>query len=493
MDIRTKLVFVLAAVTLGSMLAFGAFMYRVATNIISEGTQDQLASLAESGADALTSIVTGWRERVLLVSSRTQLRLSLAEYDRTGDEASRQQIRVILGDATDAAESVTGLAVYDRRGTLVVRVGDAFPAEDVPPETLPARATAASPSEVLMLGVLFDGESARVPYVTPLELEGRRVGFLYALLTARRLADLTGDYTGLGETGELLIVVPDSAGAGARTLHPVREPGDGDPGAGRLLTGDDDPAVRALAGEEDTWTEGLVDYRGESVWAATRYLEDTGWGLAVKFDSDEKAEPIRYFREEMVALALSLAGICVFVAFILGFRFATPIHDLAGIANRIREGDLDARAEVKREDEIGLLARTFNQMADELEVRVEELHEFQKFFELSLNLLCIAGTDGYFKRVNPAFTRALGWDEDRLLGSPFLDLVHPDDKEATQAEIDKLSQGIPTINFVNRFECTDGSYKWLRWTSHPEPETGLLYAIAHEIDPAEIESAQDSG
>ena len=82
----------------------------------------------------------------------------------------------------------------------------------------------------------------------------------------------------------------------------------------------------------------------------------------------------------------------------------------------------------------------------------------------------------------PAFEKALGWDREKLLGHPFLELVHPDDLKATEDEIAKLAQGIPTISFVNRFRCADGSWKRLRWTSYPEPETGLLYAIAREIE-----------
>jgi hypothetical protein len=62
-----------------------------------------------------------------------------------------------------------------------------------------------------------------------------------------------------------------------------------------------------------------------------------------------------------------------------------------------------------------------------------------------------------------------------------MDIIHPDDIEATEKELDKLAQGIPTVSFVNRFQCADGTYKRLLWTSYPDPETGLLYAIAHEV------------
>jgi len=67
-----------------------------------------------------------------------------------------------------------------------------------------------------------------------------------------------------------------------------------------------------------------------------------------------------------------------------------------------------------------------------------------------------------------------------------MDLVHPEDAAATQNEIDKLALGVPTISFVNRFRCSDGTWKYLRWNSYPDPASGLLYAIARQIkDPQE--------
>ena len=162
-------------------------------------------------------------------------------------------------------------------------------------------------------------------------------------------------------------------------------------------------------------------------------------------------------------------------------RVVKPIHDLSEVANRIRGGDLSARAKVVREDEVGLLARTFNEMTAELEQRMDLLREFRRFFDASLEMLCIAGTDGYFKRVNPAFERILGWSTEELLSRPFFDFVHPDDMASTEAEVSKLAEGIPTVSFVNRYQCADGSYKVLRWTSQPDPKTGLMYAAAHEV------------
>jgi PAS domain S-box-containing protein len=106
--------------------------------------------------------------------------------------------------------------------------------------------------------------------------------------------------------------------------------------------------------------------------------------------------------------------------------------------------------------------------------------DLDRFFDLSLDLLCVAGVDGYFRRLNPSFERVLGWTRDELLARPFLDFVHPEDVPATVAEVDKLSRGIPTVHFENRYLCKDGTYKRLAWTSAPAPG-GTLYAMARDV------------
>jgi PAS domain S-box-containing protein len=131
--------------------------------------------------------------------------------------------------------------------------------------------------------------------------------------------------------------------------------------------------------------------------------------------------------------------------------------------------------------EVKALRHLVAELQLELAERKQSQEVLDRFFTDSLDLLCIADFGGYFKRLNPAWERTLGFTADELCRRPFLDFIHPEDRESTIAEVKQLSEGAQTISFENRYRCKDGSYKWLLWTATPLLSQQLIYADGRDI------------
>jgi eukaryotic-like serine/threonine-protein kinase len=116
--------------------------------------------------------------------------------------------------------------------------------------------------------------------------------------------------------------------------------------------------------------------------------------------------------------------------------------------------------------------------------------ERDRFFSLALSMLCIAGVDGYFKLLNPAWEKTLGWTSEELMARPFREFVHPDDVAATDEEHGDVVDGGASVNFENRYRCKDGSYKWLLWNSMPVVDQKYVYATA--VDISERKKAEEA-
>jgi len=107
--------------------------------------------------------------------------------------------------------------------------------------------------------------------------------------------------------------------------------------------------------------------------------------------------------------------------------------------------------------------------------------EMDHFFRVSLGLLCIRGTDGYFKRINPAFGDVLGYSQQELLGRPIRDFMHPDDVNATEAMLATVDPDDEGISFEDRWRCSDGEYRTLAWSATLHEDNSLFYAIARDV------------
>ncbi|GAA3950188.1 hypothetical protein GCM10022246_00930 [Pedobacter ginsengiterrae] len=107
--------------------------------------------------------------------------------------------------------------------------------------------------------------------------------------------------------------------------------------------------------------------------------------------------------------------------------------------------------------------------------------DLEYFFEVAPDLLCIAGFDGYFKKINPAVVKVLGYSEDELFARPINEFIHPDDRIRTAEKRSALLEGHSLLNFENRYLTKSGAVVWLTWTSVPIKKDSLVFAIAKDI------------
>jgi len=104
-----------------------------------------------------------------------------------------------------------------------------------------------------------------------------------------------------------------------------------------------------------------------------------------------------------------------------------------------------------------------------------------RFIDLSVDMFCILGFDGFFKNLNPSWETVLGFTTAELREKPRVEFIHPDDREATAREMARVQQGEVTLAFENRYRCKDGSYKWLLWNAVSAPGQHVIYAVARDI------------
>jgi PAS domain S-box-containing protein len=126
-----------------------------------------------------------------------------------------------------------------------------------------------------------------------------------------------------------------------------------------------------------------------------------------------------------------------------------------------------------------LIAESKTPVAGELEGRFPEPED--PFFDVAIDMVCILGFNGHFKRLNPAWERTLGFTREELMSRPFIEFVHPDDRERTLKQNASVRGGGQALGFENRYLCKDGSFRWFRWNAAPHSGEKVIYSVARDI------------
>ncbi|WP_413585110.1 PAS domain-containing protein [Bdellovibrio sp. HCB274] len=104
-----------------------------------------------------------------------------------------------------------------------------------------------------------------------------------------------------------------------------------------------------------------------------------------------------------------------------------------------------------------------------------------RFFSISSDLMAVAGKDGMLKKVSRSLVRTLGYNEQHLLNTPFVEFIHPDDRESTRRNIESLNMGVRSVGFENRYRTSSGDYRTLSWSAAADMELGVRFASARDV------------
>lgn len=438
---QTAFVALVIVLTVGTLILSG---HRFVRGIVTAQIDQRLVLAASDRQVLLQTYIRQQQERVALVASRTRLRQLIQEYaaGRMQGEVFRSESSRILVDAQRSSEGFLTISITDPVGKVITSTHVGELGKDYSEDSgfLEGRR---EKSLGLPRGM---GEGYQSLLTAPVTTEDARlVGVAIVLLDVSPMVRFLTSTTGLGESGEVL--VGTRHGGDVRLLLPTRHQQAGELGSeGGAAMAD---AIRGQAGFVQT-----KDYRNVDVLAAYRPVGYGDWGLVAKIDIAEAYAPLARLNTFILTLGAGLLLCGLIASYVLARRFTQPILELADKAKTIASGDLRARAPIGSSDELGQLARAFNNMAESLQRKNDE-HEkderalrtseekFSKAFQASPDAVDITRlNDGLMVDVNPAAERLFGYSRAELIGQTSLALglfANPADRERVVSLL--LSEG----------------------------------------------------
>lgn len=354
MKIRNKILIFSLAITFFVMIVVMAdSFYNVDSNIVNNA-ESKLEAIAAIQENRIISEVENHKLQAALVSSRTSLTDDVVNYNLNHDAKYVALLKTRLLDVMSAAPDFRSIYLLDKYSKVIVGTEDT------------------DPLQKLGGGLLEDAKAERKVFVyetsaarkdlaltSPIIHNGKFEGIVLIITTSDALQKVMSDYSGLGATGETIIAVKNANGD-AEYFRPPRFADQ----SIALITSKERTTVAAniALNKIEGLTKANIDYRDHEVYAVTKYLESTGWGIVVKIDKAEIYQPVYSHAIQLGSIAVLLVIIMLFVSFKLANSIARPIEVLKSNAEVIAQGDLNREVVLHTKDEIGELSKSFSQM-----------------------------------------------------------------------------------------------------------------------------------
>lgn len=359
MQLIQKMILMLLAVALLPVFLVGTLVYLNTATSLRDRELNRLEAIASIQQTRIERLISQNETLITSYAARAGLRANLDRYNQFGRPADRDLVQASVATMLTTDKAFRAVSILNPAGKVVAST-DAASIGQSKAQTQSYEHGRMDVDVTSCIGRTPDGGLSL--YLTgPLKLDGRLIGVAVIESDMSSLLDLATTYTGLGTTGETLLARRNLDGTlsyllplrfdKAAALHP------------RSAVAGDRAVSRALDQQVGTFAD-TVDYRNQKVLAATRYVAAAGWGLVVKVDQSEAYAPLTQLTNLLLVVIFMLSVVIIFLAFYLARRLNEPILNLAIAADRVRGGDLTARASIGSRDEVGQLAETFNAMVE---------------------------------------------------------------------------------------------------------------------------------
>lgn len=381
MKIQQRLLIAFASVIIIVLGMSTIVTYIVTEKTITQQSFAHLESVATIQKHRIVSALSKRHERLSLVTSRTQLRLSLANYLRERDLPSHAKMIKIINDAMRSIDDFSAITITDTQGNVVASTQTQLSGPPIAQHPVYAKALTVSSVNHLEL----DREGQLVSVMGgPLILDNETIGVMIISASAQDLVDIVRDYSGLGDTGETIIGRHNTLG-NALFLTPLRF----DPQAAFQRSVNKNqtlvPIVQALAKRETTLSK-AVNYRGKAVLAITRYIPSGNLGMVVIKETAEIYGPLKQLQVLLLIIFIVGFFIALLASFLVSRGIAKPIAHLVDVAEDISGGNLARKANTRgsKIEEINLLAKGLDHMTATLIERNKTLESARDDLHASL-------------------------------------------------------------------------------------------------------------
>ncbi len=417
MKIKTKLF--LSVLGLSVMLLISNILsYRNARRVLTEEIISHLDSVATLQKHHLTSVIKHSFERLRIVASRTQMRISLRQFLKDGQKRHQEKIRTILLDALKSSQDFIRMDILSSDGITIASTSNAM--SGIPSVFKDEASFIIGRTNEHLSGFQYNQTNSQGYYFIsgPLYYENEFLGVLIIQTSMEDIISTVQDYAGLGQSGETVLAGRNLEGD---LMFLTSKRFESQSIYGKTLSWENTnlSIVLAFQGEKQ-FLINAKDYRGTPVIAVTHFIPNPGWGVVVKIDKSEAFAPLQTLRFTLFIIVLVCVSIVLIGALFLIRSITDPINHLTVVAREITQGEKLVFTDIPTRDEFGILARAFNTMTDRLTTSNDGLlkakQEWEKTFEAIGEIALIMDKDLKIIRSNPEAGRILTMNNKTLQG-----------------------------------------------------------------------------